>query len=178
MPRSKLVTLGVWENKEFIGVIIFGVGATADMAKQFGVGKWEACELVRVALQDHITPATKIIRFAIHRLKRQNPGLRLIISYADPEYKHLGIVYQAGNWIYTGRTLASDEYIVRGKRWHGRAFRASKPDHLTTKEYLDLLGDYKICKGSSKFRYCYPLDRAMRRQIEPLAQPYPKRAGG
>lgn len=33
-----------------------------------------------------------------------------------------------------------------------------------------------IIKGTAKHRYLYPLDRAMRRQIQKLAQPYPKRA--
>jgi hypothetical protein len=31
-------------------------------------------------------------------------------------------------------------------------------------------------RGSSKHRYLYPLDAAMRAQIEPLRKPYPKRA--
>jgi len=30
-------------------------------------------------------------------------------------------------------------------------------------------------KGKGKHKYLYPLDRAMRRQILPLAQPYPKK---
>ena len=175
MPKSKLNHLGVWENNVFIGAVIFGVGATADMMMQFGLDKWQGCELVRVALQAHEAPVTKIISIAIKHLVTHSPKLRLIVSYADPEQDHVGAIYQAGNWIYTGRTAQCDEYIVNGKRWHGRALRHEKPAHVTTKQYLEMQGDYEIVKGSSKYRYCYPLDRAMRRQIAPLAQPYPKR---
>ena len=28
MPKSKLVKIGVWEDGKFIGVVLFGVGAT------------------------------------------------------------------------------------------------------------------------------------------------------
>lgn len=176
MPKSKLNMFGVWENDTFIGSVVYGVGATADMVKQFGLDKWEGCELVRVALTAHKSPVSQIVAKTFGLLTKHNQGLRLLVSYADPEHGHAGGIYQAMNWIYTGLTMASDEYIVNGKRWHGRAFRASKPDHLTTKQYLDLVGNYQIVKGSSKYRYVYPLDRAMRRQIAPLAKPYPKRA--
>lgn len=175
MPKSKLNMFGAWENDAFIGSVVYGVGATADMVKQFGLDKWEGCELVRIALTAHKSPVSQIVSRTFGLLTKHNQGLRLLVSYADPEHGHAGGIYQAMNWTYTGLTMASDEYIVNGKRWHGRAFRASKPDHLTTKQYLDLIGNYQIVKGSSKYRYVYPLDRAMRRQIAPLAKPYPKK---
>jgi len=36
--------------------------------------------------------------------------------------------------------------------------------------------DVQVVKGSSKYRYLMPLDNDMRKQIEPLSKPYPKRA--
>ena len=32
MPRFKLSKLGVWENNAFVGVVIFGQGATPEIA--------------------------------------------------------------------------------------------------------------------------------------------------
>lgn len=175
MPKSKLNLFGAWEDDQFVGTVIFGVGATSDMVAQFGLDKWHGCELVRVALCEHAAPVTRIVSMTIKQMVKHNPGLRLVVSYADPEQGHVGSIYQAGNWIYTGRTAQTDEYIVNGKKWHGRALRHEKPDHMTTKQYLEMQGDYEIVKGSSKYRYCYPLDRAMRRYLATLAQPYPKR---
>lgn len=178
MPRSKLFKLGVWENGGFVGSIIFGVGATADLVKSYNLKRFEGCELVRVALTRHQSTVTEILSISIRILKKNNPKLRLIVSFADPEQGHDGTIYQAGNWIYTGMTQESDEYLVNGKRWHGRALRHEKPDGMTTKEYLKLVDpNHKVIKGSSKYRYLYPLDKAMRRQIAPLAQEYPKHAG-
>lgn len=44
-----------------------------------------------------------------------------IVSYADTEWSHVGIVYQATNWIYTGKTKANDNsYMINGKKVHPR----------------------------------------------------------
>ena len=176
MPKSKLAKIGVWEDAQFVGVVIFGVGATAELVKFYGLKSTEGCELVRVALKNHVAPVSRIVAIAVRLLKKTNPGLRLIVSFADPEHGHVGGIYQAGGWVYAGMTRASDEYIVNGKRWHGRALRHKKPDHLTTKQAAKALDpNFQVVKGSSKYRYLYPLDEDMRRQIEPLRKPYPKR---
>lgn len=169
IPKSKIVKIGVWENGKFIGVVLFGVGATADLVKRYGLKSTEGCELVRVALTTHQSPVSQIVSIAIKMLKKQSPGLRLIVSFADPEHGHRGGIYQAMNWIFDGLSAASDEYIYRGKRWQGRSFRNS---HKGMEHHPDV----QIVKGSRKYRYLYPLDAAMRRLIEPLAKPYPKRA--
>lgn len=47
-----------------------------------------------------------------------------VISYADTEQGHSGIVYQATNWVYTGCTKSHDKaYIVDGKRLHPMTLR-------------------------------------------------------
>lgn len=170
IPKSKIVKIGAWENGNFIGVIIFGVGATSSLVKAYGLDMTAGCELVRVALTKHLTPVTRIVSIALKFLKKTNPGLRLIVSFADPEQGHHGGIYQGGGWIYSGRSQASDEYIFMGKRWQGRSFRNS---------YKGMEKDprVQIVKGSSKYRYLMPLDEEMRTRIEPLRKPYPKRAG-
>jgi hypothetical protein len=111
---------------------------------------------------------SRILTIAISFLRKNSPGLRLIVSYADPEQGHNGGIYQATNWVYASMTNAADEYLVHGKRMHGRSMRAVFGSHVG-KSFI------KIVKGSSKHRYLMPLDAAMRKQIEFLAKPYPKR---
>lgn len=177
MPKSKLAHIGVWENQKFIGCVIYGVGATADLVKRFGLNQTQGCELVRVALTSHASEVSRIIAISLRMLKKAFSGLRLVVSFADPEQGHIGGIYKASGWLYLGTTTQSEEYIVNGKRWHGRAFRASKPVHLTTKQAAAILDpDFKVIKGSSKHRYLYPLDEEIRKRIAPLALPYPKRA--
>jgi hypothetical protein len=177
VPVPPLVKVGVWECGNFIGVILFSRGANNNMLKPFGLAVTEGCELTRVALTSHVAPVSRIIRIAIKFLQANSPGVRLVVSFADPSKGHHGGIYQAGGWIYTGRQQDSIEWLAPdGKIWHGRMVKAKgwtvchgvrrktwKPDECT-----------KIVKPG-KYRYLMPLDPEMRAKILPLAQPYPKR---
>jgi len=176
MPAAILAKIGVWENGQFVGAVMFGTGANSGLLRPYGLSQTEGCELVRVALRKHESPVTRILAQSIAMLRARYPKLRLIVSFADPEQGHIGTIYQAGNWYYSGCSDAADEYLINGKRWHGRTVRSKKPAHLTTKQFATMLDpNVQVAKGSSKHRYLYPLDRKMRKQIESLSKPYPKR---
>jgi hypothetical protein len=177
VPVPPLVKVGVWEADRYIGVILFSRGANNNMLKPFGLSVTEGCELTRVALSGHCAPVSRIIKIALKFLRDNSPGLRLIVSFADPSHGHHGGIYQAGGWIYTGRQQDSVEWLAPdGKVWHGRMVKAKgwttchgvrrktwRPDQCT-----------KVIKPG-KHRYLMPLDPEMRVKILPLAQPYPKR---
>ncbi|MGE0399925.1 MAG: protein Mom [Kofleriaceae bacterium] len=181
MPAGKLVKFGVWESGRFVGVVLFGRGANNHMAMPYGLDMTELAELVRVALTDHVTPVTQIVAEALRQLRDTNPGLRLVISFADPDQDHHGGIYQAGNWIYTGMSISAPEYIVNGRRLHGRTMRSQWRADPNSEQYesaeawaravLDPAAHHVM--GSSKFRYLMPLDRGMRRQIEKLRETPP-----
>lgn len=168
MPAGKTVKIGVWEDDKFVGAVIFSRGANCDLGRPYGCTQIESCELTRVALKSHNASVTRIVAIALKFLKRNNPGMRLVISFADPERGHHGGIYQGGNWIYVGRSIATDEYIVNGKRMHGRSMRAAHGTHIG-KSFISKI------KGSSKHRYLMPLDEEMRNKVKSLARPYPKR---
>lgn len=170
LPVGKLVKVGAWENGKFIGVVLFGRGANKSLGEPYGCDQTESCELVRIALTSHITPVSKIMSLALKWLKKTNEKIKLVVSYADTEVGHHGGIYQATNWIYDGLTNAADEYLYKGKRWHGRAFRKSHGSHLN---YMNK--GLQIVKGAQKHRYLMPLDEDMRKRILPLSKPYPKR---
>jgi len=171
IPVGKLVKIGVWENTKFIGCVIFGRGANKSLGSKYKLGQTEVCELVRVALTSHNVNVTKIIKISIAMLKKTNRGIKLIVSFADTEQNHEGVIYKAGNWIYAGMTNSADEYMYKGKRWHGRAFRKSKGSHLN---YIDK--GLKIVKGSKKHRFLMPLNKITRGLIE--EQQIPSADGG
>lgn len=180
MPQAKLVTFGAWEAGDFIGAVIFGRGATSDLGKPYGLSQTECAELVRVALRKHENHVTAVIARSLRQLKAGSPGLRLIISFADPEHGHRGGIYQAGNWIYLGPSQVSLEWSVQGRRIHARQIshrlhgRPSLPGESRL-EYVRRTMDpnAEAALPAPKHRYAYPLDRAMRRQLAPLAKPYP-----
>ena len=166
MPVGKLVKIGAWESNKFIGVVLFGRGANNNMLKPFGIEQDQGCELVRIALTAHETPVSRIVAQAMRFLKRQSQGLRMIVSYADPEAGHHGGIYQAGNWLYTGPSGEAVKVFYKGKWSHKK----------TVDDAGVLQANLPKKKVQGKHRYLMPLDDAMRAQIAPLAKPYPKRA--
>jgi hypothetical protein len=176
LPAGKLVKVGAWENGKFIGVVLFGRGANNRMASAYNLGQDQACELVRIALTRHLTPVSRIVAQAMRFLKRQSEGLCLIVSYADPKQGHHGGIYQAGNWIYQGRSQAQRQLLISGVFTHKRSAHArygtASPEKITAKTGLRV----EWAPIEWKHVYLMPLDNEMRERIMPLAKPYPKRA--
>lgn len=181
MPGGKRVQMGVWVGEKFSGTIIYGYGIQQFLGKRFGLVMSECVELCRVALEpNHAYPTSQVVARSIKLLKAQSPGLRLIVSYADIDENHHGGIYQAMNWIYMGMTQlngGTPKFSVNGKVLHGRQVHSLWGKGSQQLEWLrknkDPNAEKVFTKG--KHKYLYPLDRAMRKQIAPLAQPYPKR---
>lgn len=176
LPAGKLFKVGAWEGDKFIGCVIFGYGATPHLLKPYGLVQTEGCELVRIAMRQHFTPVSRVLGLALRILKRENPRMRLVVSFADPSQGHHGGIYQATNWIYAGSSARSRFYAIHGKITHPRSLvSAGKENSLLGAREIDPNARPVMVCG--KHRYLYPLDEAMKRKIEPLRKPYPKRAG-
>ena len=120
MPIGRLLKYGIWEDGQFIGAMLFGRGASSSYGHAFGLEHNEVCELVRVAMTNHTTPVTRCIAIAVKQIKKTQPGLRLILSYADPDAGHTGTIYRAGAWVYLGLTDSKTKYLVDGQWVHQR----------------------------------------------------------
>jgi len=174
LPVGKLVKVGAWENGKFIGVVLFGRGATPNLGKPYGLGQTECVELVRVALTNHQTPVSRIMRFALKWLKQSNKNIRLVISFADADQNHHGGIYQATNWVYNGRGDKAKFYMINGKKTHPRSIGAAGyVQNIDGARKIDPYAYVIECSG--KHRYLMPIDKEMAKQIAALAKPYPKR---
>lgn len=175
IPVGKTVKVGVFEDGKFIGAVIFSRGATPRIGSPYGLEQTEVCELTRVALTSHKSPVTQIISEALSMVKQANPGLRLVVSYAALEEGHHGGIYQAGNWIYEG-CVKSHVFKIGDELVHGRSMSLrTKRLGMTYAEYAQSLGFKQLPRIHLKrYKYLMPLDRKMRRQIDPLSKEYPK----
>src|SRR5947207_16000227 len=93
-----------WEDGKFIGAVVLAWGANRHLAGEYKLKMTECAELCRIALDRHVTPVSRIISIAVKMLKREMPGIRLLVSYADPNQGHEGKIYQASNWLFVGMT--------------------------------------------------------------------------
>ena len=167
MPVGKLVKVGIWEGGVFVGCVLFGRGANNHIGSPYDLPQTTVCELVRIAMDRHKSPVSQVTKRAIAMLRSASKKMRLIVSYADPRQHHLGIVYQAMNWLYVGTTKAQRFTLgLGGKIIHKKSIHSMRRR----------VSEFPKSPLMWKHKYLFPLDRAMRRQIEPLAKPYPKRA--
>jgi hypothetical protein len=173
LPVSRSVRIGVWEDGKYIGVVIFAWGANRSLGAPYGLDMSECTELVRVALRKHQTPVSRILSIAVRMLRKSSPGVRLLVSFADPVQGHHGGIYQAMGWILSGSTAASFEWRVGDKRINKRAFTGNNFGKITGTLPE---GAIKVAVPP-KLRYLYPMDDEMRQRVAHLAKPYPKRAG-
>jgi len=177
MPVGKMVTIGAWEDKRFIGCVIFSRGACPWLGAEFGLtGQTEVCELTRVALDKHESKVTENLYKSIKILHQTNPGLQLIVSYADMNQNHLGKIYQANSWIYVGLTGvgSTTQFIINGEIVHNRtvSMLGWKANIKWLREHIDK--NAQKLPNNGKHKYLYPLNKKMRKSIEKFRKPYPK----
>ena len=168
MPKSKLVRFGVWEYGKFKGSVIYGLGANPKSGAFLGIENYECPELVRVALDKHENPVSKIVSFTLKKMQKDFPKLKAIVSYADPEQNHYGSIYQAMNWFYIGKTSPAKIYIENGKEIHSKTISDRiRFNKLEKNHNLE----YKVVKG--KYKYVYLFDKNLVYKLEKIKKPYP-----
>ncbi len=167
-------SFGVYYKKMLIGCLVYGqpMGAFIihSITKSFKLNPDKLLELKRVWIADGF--GTNIESYTIgqsFKLLRKY-GVDILISYSDPEQKHLGKIYQATNWYYQGQ-LNTDEncsgYIIHGKRYHTRTVN----DEYGTKEKERLKNlkkedpNFKMIYSKSKHRYLYVLNKKLKKKI-------------
>jgi len=158
-----------------IGVITYGTPSSAPLRK--GVcGESEilnVIELTRLWIKDG-TPRNTESYFIGNTIPLVNK--EIIVSYAEIEQGHIGYVYQATNWIYTGLSAKRTNWTVEGIDKHCQTIA----DKYTSKQLKELYGDkFTLVDRPRKHRYVY-FNCNRRRKKELLKKlkyeikPYPK----
>ena len=118
-------------------------------------------ELNRIcAKEDLSVPLSQFVGEVLRSL----PNL-ILVSYADTAWNHVGYIYQATNWIYTGATRARTDINTKG---HSRHYEkaTSYPDRVprsSKHRYIMFTGDKRFKK-------------ALRKQLNYKVSEYPKGA--
>ncbi len=181
VPIGKLVRVGVWEDGQFSGVVTFGPGSSNALGQRFGLSSLQVCEMNRIALRPgHKCAVSRVINLAVRKfLQPSNPGLRLVMTFSDPEAGHHGGVYQGAGWLYLGLSSPDRQYLVAGEWLHSRQVKTSGWSDLPggARQRCPKPSDAtEIRKIPGKHRYALPLDEETRRVVMREAKPYPKRA--
>ena len=172
---SAYACFGLFEKEKMLGVLIFGTPPSPSLLK--GVcGPEESgnvIELSRLWVVDE-APKNSESYFIGRCLKMIDK--EIVVSFADTAQRHMGVIYQATNWIYTGLSAKHKEWGVRGMESHSRAF-----SHKHNLESLkEMYGDrFYYKERSRKHRYIYFSTTRKRRKelflkLRYPVLPYPK----
>lgn len=148
------------DGERLIGAMIYGRFAMANVWKKYGDSPEEVIELRRLCCIDD-TPKNTESYFIGKTLRwlKKNTSIKTVVSYADPEYGHEGIIYQASNFRKTGKTSVGRVIMFNGKKYHDKAIRTKykgklKPFAVKLRDALDS-GEayYKRTEGKSIYEY-------------------------
>jgi len=170
LPIGKIIKVGAWEDKKFIGCVLFSRGANFNIGSPYDLDQTQACELTRIALNKHIHPVSQIMAVAFKFLKKISPGIQLIVSYADSGQGHHGGIYQATNWIYEGVKTGEVYFKINGKTLHKKQVHSLYKTNIVAK-----IPNCEVVKASDKHKYLMPLNKKLRKKILKLSKPYPKK---
>ena len=168
---------GMFDQYEtLVGVVTYGVPASSTLLR--GVcGDEEAknvYELNRLWVDESVprNGESFLIANTIKLLDRE-----IVISYADTAQEHVGIVYQASNWIYTGLSAKFKDPKIKGLE---NQHHATYANGLTNKQVIEKFGDrvYWVDRPR-KHRYVYfnaskTRKKILRGKLRYDVLPYPK----
>lgn len=105
---------GLFDGEELIGCCTFGTPASSPLLKGVAGEEYKSIvkELNRLVLKYNRPNEAS---FLIGKSLKQLPRPLIIVSYADTEQGHIGKVYQATNFIYTGLSAKRTDWKIRGQ---------------------------------------------------------------
>ena len=151
---------GLFKNNKLEGILTIGKPASNSLCEGICGKEYKqyVYELNRLCINEGLPKNTLswFVGSVLRLLKNEN---LILVSYADEGMNHYGYIYQATNWIYTGKTKArTDKYSGKGK--HSRHYGVEN-NHLR-----------KV--RSSKHRYVYFTNKKFKPKLNYKTLPYPK----
>jgi hypothetical protein len=141
----------LFSEAKLMGVIMYGTPSSSSLREGI-CGKEEkdnVIELTRLWISDEVgkNGESYLIGNTIPMV-----GKEIIVSYAEIQQGHSGIVYQATNWLYTGLSAKRTNWNIKGNKSHSQTLA----DRYTSKELKEILGDsFTYVERPRKHRYVY-----------------------
>lgn len=109
---------GGYENGVLIGIVTYGTPVSSSLRS--GIA---GSDNIKIILELNRLCCENIPNFAsqiVGRSLRLINGPRIIVSYADTDQGHIGYVYQATNFLYTGLSAKRTDWKIKGmEHLHG-----------------------------------------------------------
>lgn len=151
LPSNVVYSFGLFENGELIGAVTYGIPASPPLC--IGIAgaenKNKVLELNRLVIKPGFNGENRASYLVSHSLKML-PNETYVVSYADTGWTHVGYVYQACNFLYTGLSAKrKDTYQPEGKHCRNYDKNNHSNLHQTRNQkhrYVYLVGDKRTRK--------------------------------
>jgi len=158
-----------------VGCITYGTPSSAPLRK--GIcgedEKDNVIELTRLWVEDGVPRNAEsfLIGNTIPLVNKE-----IIVSFAEIQQGHVGYVYQATNWIYTGLSAKRTNWTIEGVNKHCQTIA----DKYTSQELKEIYGDkFTLVERPRKHRYVYfncnkKRKKELLKKLKYPILPYPK----
>lgn len=182
---SIIAYYGLYRDDMLLGVITFGIPPSPQLMKICGEEyKKSVLELNRLWCYDESPKNSEsyLISQGLKLLKRDRSDIKIIVSFADTREDHLGYIYQATNWNFTGWSIpGGGSIVIDGKEYHPKNLN-NKYGTSDLNKLKDILNTQNIHyrPRSKKCRYVYFLGNKRENKIlkklckYPIEDSYPK----
>lgn len=147
-----------------VGAALFGAMAMSGQYKRFVNHESEVVELRRLCCTDEaVRNCESFMIGKMLKWLRDNTEIKVVVSYADQEYDHVGTIYKASNFNYDGFRKGARVIVWNGKRYHDKTIRTKyngklKPFASRVKEALEN-GEATYHKTAGKHCFVYRIKR-------------------
>ena len=146
----------LYNDGKIIGAIIYAIPSMPNTAKKYNPDNPDRCwELRRLCCIDD-TPTNTESYFIGQTLRwlRQNTDTEVIVSYADLEQGHEGVIYKASNFYYLGQSGGGQVLMVDGKKYHARSLnQKEKPYGRALKRRWDNKGGHNFWESEQDMHF-------------------------
>lgn len=171
---------GAYRGTELVGVVTYGTPASAPLREGLAGKEWSphVLELNRLCCVSEKNMASRLVGQSLRML----PKPSLVVSYADTAQGHIGYIYQATNFIYTGLSAKRTDWKIKGREHlHGATVADESRGQANRAEWMrEKYGDdFYLDDRPRKHRYVYACGNkkqriAMLDALRYAVEPYPK----
>ena len=171
---------GLFEDRVLTGVVTFGLPPSNTLCS--GVCgdefKHQVLELNRLCIESKTKNSASLL---VARSMKLLPKETIVVSYADTSMGHIGYVYQAANFIYTGISPKQKYYRLKNLSSNTRIGLYRRRERMAKTEIIKEYGEDMVEEyfSTNKHRYVYFIGSAgwknkMRKKLNYKEQPHPK----
>ena len=169
---------GLVEWEQLIGCALYGSGTNQNIGGMFGLQACDAVELLRLFILDDAKRylgsnqiGSHVLGQTLSYLTKHTPH-HIAISYTDPKQDHMGLVYQAANWVCIGQTKPDYEVEINGVVFQQRTVNSILGTaginklKMMAKLTPDLTIERKTLPPKYRYAYVVSSEKSMRKQLQ------------